>query len=756
MKTYLLFILVFSVFNFSRSEGRFDSQKDERGTVIKRSAQNTVVPVLLNKGDVLEFRLRNGQIRTLQLLETDASIMRTNVKDFHKEDDLQSNGGTICEFSCKVLIDGHEMKMQRYLPTQESFYEPYVVNGMRIWFDAVKDYFNFFSLKHDWCEPRADARFAISDATDPVAPDLECWFPIKQPYNDVSNSYLGDDVWMGPYLGVEPHGGMDINMPKGTPLFTPFDILEKDNQWLDVGFEPKPYYWAATWMAQKYWPNGSEWTLKLLHLDKYLVEDHAPLQKGTQIAEAAGTGVGAEEHTHFDFMVRDEPTNTVDNKVMLLGNIISKEGSEYKINVEDVVGNVPLSAALYIRRDDRPADFSIFMVSKNIADKYNFNYEIPQIKLDPWYLLWQMFENYKLNNNWIKAHISPMAPAKAGNKVLFSSKDARPGLNRSELSYYWTFGDGCWSDEKNPTHIFTSPGIFPVSLLVDDGERKDRYTQHITIDGKKIDMPGLSLNAPLDPTFNKRKDYVMDVYGSTITNVPHNLTLSARETNLSPEARVVNITNNGGGVLDTVQVNIQYKGENNWASITSLNNGNDQRLTVKVNADGLPPGKHKAVVNVSCGNAVNSPQRFILTLDVCLNTGGDKLVIVDNESQSFFATPYFWVGCRFKEWIDGYNNFYLTNGGRNNPGEYVRFTPDLKKGKYNISLVEETPFNECKMKIQVHHANGDTILWIEPLKSRNIGVFKFDEGRDGFVQIFAEGSEGEILADAIKFMRIEN
>src|SRR5690606_11403696 len=44
-------------------------------TIIKRAAKNTVTPVLLNHGDVLEFTLRNGHKRTLKLLETDAVIM---------------------------------------------------------------------------------------------------------------------------------------------------------------------------------------------------------------------------------------------------------------------------------------------------------------------------------------------------------------------------------------------------------------------------------------------------------------------------------------------------------------------------------------------------------------------------------------------------------------------------------------------------------------------------------------------------------
>lgn len=755
MKINFLLILLFTFFFIVNSQ-TIANNNIENGKVITRTAKNTITPVLLNKGDILEFKLKNGQVRTLQLLETNASIIRSNVKDFHEEYNLQANGGTICEFSCKVLVDGHIMTMQRYLPTQESYYEPYIINGMRIWFDAVKDYFNFFSLKHGWCEPRADARFAVSDATDPVAPDLVEWYPIDNPFLDVNDSYLGDDVWMGPFMGVEPHGGMDVNTPRGTPLFTPFEITKEDNQWLSTNFEPKPHYFASAWSAIKNWQNGSEWHLRFAHLDNYLVSEHTPLKKGTQIAEAAGTGVGHEEHTHFGFRIRDEKENTVDDKVMVFGNILSESDLEYEIIVNGQKGLVPKNSALYTRRDDRPDTFSIFMLSKSLAKSNNFKYETPLIPLDPWYLLWQMFENYKEKHMWIKSQISPVSPTKAGDRVTFFSNNSRPGLNNNKLNYYWTFGDGGFSTKKNPTYVFASPGIYPVSLVVDDGEKKARCTQHITVDAGAINNPSLQLQAPDELSFNIRKDFVMDVYGSSIKDTPHTLEFSARKTNLQPKAKVVNIVNNGMGLLNDVQIEIEYLDNSGWASITKLKKDNLQQLLVEVNAKDLPPGTYKAVVNVTCNNAINSTQSFIIELNVILYTSENKTIIIDNESKEFYATPYFWVGSRFKLWADGYRGFYLTNGGRNFKDQYVRFTPELKKGRYSVSFVDETPFSESTYKILVRNAEGDSILSIEPLKSRTIGEFSFNEGKEGFVQIIAEGSEGEILADAIKFVRIND
>jgi len=458
-------------------------------TIIKRAAKNTVTPVLLNHGDVLEFTLRNGHKRTLKLLETDAVIMRTNVKDVHIE---QNNGGSIVQFSCKVLVDGHEMIMLRYLPTQESFYEPYVINGMRVWFDAVQDYFDLFTLKHGWAKPRAAARFAVSDALDPVAPDIGLWYPNDSLYIDVQDSYLGDDVWMGPYLGGSPHAGLDVNMPKGTPLFAPVQFKNADDQWLEVNFTPKPYYWAATMAGIKNWPNGAEWTLKTLHLDKYLVEEHAPLRKGEVFAEAAGTGVGAVPHSHFEFMIRDEATNAVDDAVMVQGDILWEEDSAYLIRVDGVNGQVPKSTALYIRRADRPQNFSVFMLPRGIADKNNFDYEVPQIPMDPWLLFWQMFENENIKKGQLHIEIDPFEPAKTGERAKFSNKVVNAGPNRENLSYHWTFGDGGYSHQANPEYAYAAPGIYPVTLIVEDGTNRDRFTQHITVDGEKTGTPALS------------------------------------------------------------------------------------------------------------------------------------------------------------------------------------------------------------------------------------------------------------------------
>ena len=86
------------------------------------------------------------------------------------------------------------------------------------------------------------------------------------------------------------------------------------------------------------------------------------------------------------------------------------------------------------------------------------------------------------------------------------------------------------------------------------------------------------------------------------------------------------------------------------------------------------------------------------------------------------------------------------------PGELARFTPDLAAGTYEVVLSEATPFGEdSTFDVRVRHREGETTVRVRPGKSRRIGVFEFDEGTDGFVEIPADGSSGLVIADAVVF-----
>ncbi len=651
-------------------------------------AKETLTAVEMNHGDVLRFELKNGQTRVLEIVDTGIKTLLTNLSDLKKG---RPGGGTVYQFICRVRIDGQPIRLLRYIPVQESYYEPYVINGLRIWFDGIRKIGDLFNENHGACVPKKDVRFALQDATLPVCPQpLTPWYPNQCNQLDVHEAYNGDDVWMGTYFGADLHGGLDINMPIGTPLWAPIDF---DDQFyfnsIAMGHNNN------RWRAIRRWPNGDRWVLQVHHLLELLVDEHEPLKQGDHYAAAAGELTGSHAHSHFVFK-------------------IGEDGEE--------------------------------------------------ILLDPWILFWQIFENNREKSRAVHAKIEPCRPARTGEAVSFSSRGSRAGATGNPLSNYWTFGDGGWSNEANPTHVFSEAGMYPVTLTVDDGTQLDSFIQHISVSGDPIQSPVLVLEAPEEVSFRKRPAHSMNVYNCPPSFIPHTLQFTARpKSRPIPDAKTIEIENAGRGILREAKIKIDYHESSDWLTVTAEGEGNNQTLTVSVNAKGMKPkhGLYHATVYVACAGAFNSPQAFRVEMETPRYKPKTH-VVVDDRSDDCYVTPYFWLSPRFHgEWCRGYGGSYRMNGGKATSGEYVRFQPDLARGKYRIAFAETTPFRpadtisgEIGFHVRVRHKNGIDRVWIEPQKGRLIGTFEFDEGKDGFVEILAEGSKGLVVADAVVFERI--
>ena len=271
--------------------------------VVRRTAKDTLTPVELNHGDELEFVMRSGQVRRVKLIGTSAKV---RVKTDREDRPVGQYG-----FQAVLEIDGKRHEIQRVVPAQESFYEPLVVDGMRVWLDAVSDIFvddgGFLEERDVYssgtsCRPKRKARLAVNDAGDRICPEpIAWWYPESKDHIDVRECYRGEDVWMGPYIGKKAHGGLDINMKSGTPLFAPIDF---DDHYLFDSLTAGDI--NNRWRGIRRWPNGSVWWLQAHHLNKMLVDEHGPLKRGTRYAETAGVHVGVAEHTHFVFRVFEE------------------------------------------------------------------------------------------------------------------------------------------------------------------------------------------------------------------------------------------------------------------------------------------------------------------------------------------------------------------------------------------------------------------------------------------------------------------
>jgi hypothetical protein len=682
-RAFYLLIMTFAIQTFAAGRAV--------GTTWEFTASETLTTVEMNHGDTLRFTLRNGDVRTLVLEGTSVHILEKN------------EGGIVYTFACHVRVDSHPLTMRRYVCTPESFYEPYVINGMRIWPDSVLVIYDRVPMRYPRngnlrFRVRRDARFAVQDATLPICPQpMKPWYPNDKDTIDVGDCYNGDDCWMGPYLGEACHGGLDINHRRGDPLWAPIDF---DDQWnfnsLKAGHNNN------RWRGVRQWSNGDVWALQTHHHIRLHVPEHTPLRAGIHYADAAGVHVGSHDHTHFELKVAHQPTNLP---------IDFDDDAEIETSGQPTV-----------------------------------------IHLDPWILFWQIFEAAKTQKGRLCATMKPLRPARTGQAVAF---DATLSSGRGALRYYWTFGDGTWSNEPLPRHIYARPDIYPVTLTVDNGADLDRAVQWLTVDGQQVDLPALTLAAPDEPSFRRRPPEALDTYDASPKIIPHTLEFLARPSRPQPHARRVQIRNAGPGTLASTTICISGT-DSPWLTVDASGAGNGQSLHVAVDAQDLDTGTHAALVEVTCPGAVNSPQHFRVLVEVP-NSPPRANVIIDDADENCYRTPGFWVGHKFSRCRNrGYNGFYLTNGARPADGQYVRFTPDLAAGTYRVSLRPETPFHEgTTFPIRIHCASGDEMLTVNPAKSRIVGTFDFHEGTDGFVEIHAQDSSGLVIADAVEFTRIE-
>ncbi len=280
--------------------------------IITRSARPTLSAVEMDCGDVLHFILADGTARDIYLLETSAEVFETTVEKLQVE---KPGAVTNYRFRCRLKVDdpqteeSQEVVIEREVATQRSFYEPTEVLGVRLWFDACDDIFDFLTETHGDCRPRKQARFALQDVRLRICPqNLLPWCPLPQDGLRVEDCYNGEDVWLGAYFGASAHGGLDINHPRGTPIWAPLDI---DDHWLFNSVQAGDN--NNRWRGLHRWPDGSTWVIQVHHLIHLLMDEHTPIAAGTHYAEGAGVWVGSHDHSHFVFKIREPGADESDD-----------------------------------------------------------------------------------------------------------------------------------------------------------------------------------------------------------------------------------------------------------------------------------------------------------------------------------------------------------------------------------------------------------------------------------------------------------
>lgn len=141
----------------------------------------------------------------------------------------------------------------------------------------------------------------MQDASARICPPLlHAWCPLPPGGLRVTDCYRGEDCWLGPYDGKSAHGGLDINHPAGTPLWTP--IAFDEHRMVDSKARGDS---NNRWEGVRHWDDGATWVLKTSHVIRLRVPEGGPLPAGMHYADGAGVAVCYREHTHFGFEVRE-------------------------------------------------------------------------------------------------------------------------------------------------------------------------------------------------------------------------------------------------------------------------------------------------------------------------------------------------------------------------------------------------------------------------------------------------------------------
>jgi hypothetical protein len=275
---------------------------------LKKQARPTLTAVEMDIDDTLAFTLVSGETRRIRVCEAHANVWESNLAQAGEG----CHAKVVLRMFCRLEVDGVTVSINRWVGSQDSFYEPVEYGGLRIWFDAAAALFDHLKETHGPCKPRKAVRLAIQDGALGIAPVLlHPWCPLPAGRLRIEDCYQGSDCWMGPYYGVDAHGGLDINHPAGTPL------------WAPICFDTQGYFNSLAngdnnnrWRGIKRWPDGATWVLQAHHIMRLRVPENTPLDAGTLYADTAGVYIGSHEHTHFVFGIV-EPGASMEDMILI-------------------------------------------------------------------------------------------------------------------------------------------------------------------------------------------------------------------------------------------------------------------------------------------------------------------------------------------------------------------------------------------------------------------------------------------------------
>jgi hypothetical protein len=261
---------------------------------------NTLFPWEANLDDTLTLTNNSGSTWVITPRSTKVVLDSTTLSQPDQRPLIpERQGKTVIRMHLVLEINHHSLELVRWVGNDQSFYQPWEFMGLRIWLDTIDDIFEILSETHGTCRPRKKVRLAFHLANQRICPVLlHPWCPIPSPTIRIQHCYSGTDCWLGPYWGAEAHGGLDINHPAGTPIWTPFAI---HNQELLASISQGDQ--NNLWQGWHRWPDGTSWIIQVHHFIRLHNPLDIPLEAGTLLADGAGVAIGSHEHSHFEFAI---------------------------------------------------------------------------------------------------------------------------------------------------------------------------------------------------------------------------------------------------------------------------------------------------------------------------------------------------------------------------------------------------------------------------------------------------------------------
>ncbi len=198
----------------------------------------------------------------------------------------------------------------------------------------------------------------------------------------------------------------------------------------------------------------------------------------------------------------------------------SEDGGSSWTNISDGLPNVPANTIVYENgSNDRiyvGTDLGVFVRNGLSASWEFFNNGMPNVVIDELEInyatneiyaatfgrgLWKS-DLYSDANAPLEAEFTYYVADNCNGEVLFyDNSSGQP------VSWHWDFGDGNTSTDQNPTHYYSSPGTYTVTLTVEDSNQQTSQISHtVTINVTEVTanfsaLPETNCSAPLTVQF---------------------------------------------------------------------------------------------------------------------------------------------------------------------------------------------------------------------------------------------------------------